>query len=400
MISKKTQEITITDIEQLISLKVAESKTIEYKKEIKLNTDSDKKEFLADVSSFANTNGGDLLFGVDAMKGIPVSLAPIKIADLDTEKLRLENIIRTGTDPRVSFLLHAIPTPVMDEYILLIRINESWNKPHRVIFGGSGKFHARNSAGKYELDVEELRNVFNLSNGLLEKISNFRLDRIAQIESAADGVFSNTKDGKIILHIIPIESFSNRIAVSTAELVDMYMNRTTQQSIGDGFAPILHHGYSHRITANGLMSYSGTEKGIRSSVELYKNGVIEVVVCEAVRKPDDMNTNVLFMKNWEDYILENLPHFLKLQKFLNIQTPSYIFITITGIKGCKLTRSTFREDGYPIEKNILYLPEAILQSYEDDLAKALKPSFDFVWNNAGVVQSPNYDKDGKCNKNT
>ena len=59
MINKKLEDIKPEDLQNLIVNGVSESKTIEYKSELPLNTGDAKKEFLADVSSFANTSCGD-----------------------------------------------------------------------------------------------------------------------------------------------------------------------------------------------------------------------------------------------------------------------------------------------------------------------------------------------------
>ena len=45
----------------LIENAVAERRTVEYKRELPERHDEAKKEFLADVSPFANANGGDLV---------------------------------------------------------------------------------------------------------------------------------------------------------------------------------------------------------------------------------------------------------------------------------------------------------------------------------------------------
>ena len=50
-------------INGLVDGKVPESKTLEYKAELPIFNDSGKKEFLAGVSSFANTSGGYILYG-------------------------------------------------------------------------------------------------------------------------------------------------------------------------------------------------------------------------------------------------------------------------------------------------------------------------------------------------
>ncbi len=183
MINKKIEEIKESDLQVLINNKVFEGKTIEYKKELPINSDSDKKEFLADITSFANSSGGDLIFGIsqDNQTGEPKAIEGIEVENADKEKTRLDNIIRDGVEPR---LLSTTIQPISlsnSKFVILIRIPKSWIGPHRVIYGGHSKFYARNSSGKYEMDVDELRVAFNLSETLAEKIRNFRIDRIAKI---------------------------------------------------------------------------------------------------------------------------------------------------------------------------------------------------------------------------
>ena len=74
MFNKPLEQITIEDLETLVENSVPESRTIEYKQCFPSNKDSDKKEFLADVSSFANTIGGILIFGITEKKGVPIDI--------------------------------------------------------------------------------------------------------------------------------------------------------------------------------------------------------------------------------------------------------------------------------------------------------------------------------------
>ena len=57
---KPLDTIREEDLYLLISDGIIEGKTIEYKRDSYGNTDDSKKEFLKDVSSFANTSGGFL----------------------------------------------------------------------------------------------------------------------------------------------------------------------------------------------------------------------------------------------------------------------------------------------------------------------------------------------------
>jgi hypothetical protein len=54
-------EITEDHFQRLIAAQAAESLQVEYKRETYGTNDDQRREFLADVSSFANSAGGDLV---------------------------------------------------------------------------------------------------------------------------------------------------------------------------------------------------------------------------------------------------------------------------------------------------------------------------------------------------
>ncbi|MFH0344211.1 MAG: helix-turn-helix domain-containing protein [Chromatiales bacterium] len=63
-------------LQRLIEIGAAESREIEYKRQTYGKNDDAKTEFLADISSFANTIGGDLIIGMTASKGVPMAFEP------------------------------------------------------------------------------------------------------------------------------------------------------------------------------------------------------------------------------------------------------------------------------------------------------------------------------------
>jgi predicted HTH transcriptional regulator len=85
MIPKPFEAIAEDDVLALIANAVSEGRTIDYKRELPGNGDGDKKEFLADVSSFANTSGGDLVFGIDEVEGLPTRITGFQSANADLE---------------------------------------------------------------------------------------------------------------------------------------------------------------------------------------------------------------------------------------------------------------------------------------------------------------------------
>ena len=79
MINKKPLEsVEESDLQNLRKNQVAESKILDYKETLPGNSDTDKKEFLFDVSSFANAAGGDLVYGIKEEDGVPVHLSSVK----------------------------------------------------------------------------------------------------------------------------------------------------------------------------------------------------------------------------------------------------------------------------------------------------------------------------------
>jgi Putative DNA-binding domain len=192
-------------LKALIASGAAESRTIDYKRTAYGGAHADYSEFLADASSFANTSGGDLVLGVDATNGIPTAVTPLTI-EMDSEKLRLEQISRGGLQPRIASIeFHPVPIQAGGN-VLIVRIPRSYNPPHRVIRQGSNRFWARSAAGKYEPDVNELRTLFKAGPQLADRIRNFRLDRIAKI-AAGQAPLQLLNRGILILHMIPLSAF-------------------------------------------------------------------------------------------------------------------------------------------------------------------------------------------------
>src|ERR1700676_5539338 len=64
MLPIRFHDIGSDDILRLVENKSSERKTLEYKQVLKIGQQEERAEFLADISSFANASGGDIIFGV------------------------------------------------------------------------------------------------------------------------------------------------------------------------------------------------------------------------------------------------------------------------------------------------------------------------------------------------
>jgi hypothetical protein len=95
-------EIGEDHLHSLVSLGVPESARIEYKVNLKMNTDKEKRELCKDIGALANSQGGYLFFGIAETNGIPTSISGIQFDD--AAKQQLFQILTSGISPRVQNL--------------------------------------------------------------------------------------------------------------------------------------------------------------------------------------------------------------------------------------------------------------------------------------------------------
>ena len=390
MIPKNLNDITEADFLDLINNSVPEGRTIEYKRDLPGNSDKDKKEFLADVSSFANASGGDLLYGIDAKDGIPISVNGLEI-DSDKEILRLEAIIRSGIEPRIPFVIQPIRLS-NSKFVLVIRVNKSWISPHRVVFQSNDKFYSRGSNGKYSLSVDELRIAFNFSETITERIRKFRETRIANI--VANETPISLMDGDVpivILHLIPINSFN------PSQVYDL--NKIEQKV--KLLQPLNTNGWNSRYNADGILNYDcfRSHQEARSYIQFFRNGIIESVWKQTSSLLMETPQKLLNGIGIEEEINKTTKNWIKFLNDLDVGLPIFIFLTLVNVKGF----SIYRDPGYhyfensinTIDRDILILPEATIDKYDIPISKILKPCFDSMWNAGNFPGSPNYNEHGQ-----
>jgi hypothetical protein len=389
MIDKPLNQITFADIDQFMQEKWPEGKTVDYKRDPYGSRDEDKKELLKDVSSFANTQGGDILIGVDEDKGVPVGIPGVTVPDIDKEKLRLEEIIRRGLDPRIDFGIHHVLTPASSA-VIVIRVQESLLFPHRVVFQGKfGEFWARSSAGKYSMDTDELRRAFTLSATIYEQIKAFRSERVAQVSNGETPI-SLMPGGTLILHLIPVASFRSRHLFDVATMPDLATR----------FPPIGASGWDYRLNLDGHVSYSSVRKDrtSRSYTQFFRNGIVEAVLSDVVMEKKEEGKLLLAGYYQRTLTQEQRPvtHLLNGLRQVGIQPPVWGFLTITGTKGARIpTDHVFGDENRSIDRDTLMLPEFVIDDLGTDAAALLRPVFDLVWNASGFARSFSFDTSGK-----
>ncbi len=387
VLNKQVEDITEVDLQKLIDEERIEKKVLEYKSELPGNNDSDKKEFLADISSFANAIGGDLFYGVieNRETGKPEKLEGIDIKNVDQEILRLDQIIRDGIEPNISSSSINIQEIQLEnsKYVLIIRINKSWMGPHRVSFKAWDRFYTRSTNGKYRFDVQELRSAFILSETIVEKIKQFKEKRISDI-------YSNNlpipfyASPKIALHLIPMSAFNPRHNYDLKQL-----------SLYD-IQPIDSTRFNKRYNIDGLLTYSSFPGKNRSFsyVQLYRNGIIEAVNSFLLWSESD--DKIIPISAVERVLIEAVQRYIEVYRKFNIETPVFLFLTLIKVKDYVFPkdRKLSIYEVFPIDRDIIQIPEIFIEDYNFNPPQLLKPIFDSIWNACGFERSFNYTVDG------
>ena len=384
-------EIAERHLVDLIGNGVPEKRTVEYKRELPGGKDDDRKEFLADVSSFANANGGDVIFGIEEVDGVPQRIVPLEITP-DKERLRWEQAIRGGIEPRLPGVT-VREIAVQGGHVLLIRVPRSWIGPHAVTYKKAFRFFTRTSAGKYPLDVTELRSAFLQASGLADQIRNFRTDRLGLI-AAGDEPIPLAPHPKIVLHLIPFDAFTTQRALEL------------DSTAGSGlFRPVFQpaSGMLTRWNIDGLLTCDTDQEQKRVTVysQLFRSGIYEGVDAQAFRARAHQDVPYLYGSWLEECLNTGVANPLEVLHRIGVQPPIAILVSVIGVQHYAF-RSGGPRDGSPgwrtIDRDLLLLPDVVLDSYEidyrNDLPRLLRPIIDGFWQAGGWPQSPNYRADG------
>jgi len=153
----------ITDLQILISNQVEENLHLDYKAaDALLNTDGKKKEISKDVSAFANSDGGVIIYGVKEFpeptkKHLPQAIDPVDRNSITKEWL--EQVINSNISPRPDALT-IIPIPISSSpngVVYVVTIKKS-NTAHQAADLRYYKRYNFESVPMHDFEVRDIMN--------------------------------------------------------------------------------------------------------------------------------------------------------------------------------------------------------------------------------------------------
>jgi hypothetical protein len=249
-----------------------------------------------------------------------------------------------------------------------------------VTYGGSSRFFARTSNGKYQLDVEEIRAAFLLSEKTADRIRDFRLDRIAKIR-ADDTPVPLVQGAKIVLHVVPLAAFSSFVQIDLQSIPVMSRER---HLIPLGFVT----GWDGRFNLEGYVRYISLRDGLSSAyLQIFRNGALETV--DTSLASHSTSGGYLRAANLKADVIEKLGYYLSSLSGLGVDAPLAVMISLLGVKGYRVGPQEMEaiHGVGRFDRDAILVPEVLLESFDTDITTLMKQPFDVMWNAAGWAYS-------------
>ncbi len=370
---KPFSQIDASDLIRLQSSAVPEGLRIDYKRD--LYAAGEGREFLKDLSSFANSQGGYILIGADEADGTIESLPGVDGTITDVGIQRMENWCRDGLEPRVASV-HMRPIDVGNgRSVIAISIPRSMNPPHRVSMQGSNRFFIRNSNGKHEASVEELRHLFGFGARLSDEIASFINDRRARIRDQTDHL-ADLGNGRLTIHIVNASSFRDQTFVDLKKLyADPYRFSPSSDAT------------KRRVVLEGVVVGSKSEGKFDCRCLIARDGTIETVFSDLLR---DRDGGLLIPGQWlVEQLLGTVKNCLDGLIDLGATGPFVIAARLETSPGAAIAFVRRPWNGHPsFDRAIVDLPTLTLLEYDPSTSTPhlIRPLLDQLWNSVGFTE--------------
>lgn len=388
--------IAENDLLTLVTNAVPEGIRIDYKRDLYPGNTNGRKEFLRDVTAFANSRGGYLVVGVAERKGSPTEIVGIKSPDPNAEIEARINALRDSVRPRLAGVeIRAVPLR-NGSHVLVVRVPRSWAAPHQVTFQGDDRFYIRNGNVVNRMDADELKAAYLEGGENIDRLRRFHDDRLStllsdqfpiQLEASGESLGHKTK-GALLLQVVPLNF--RRAGV----VVDM----KREQDLRELLLPYGGSPHNWRHNADGFVTYRqvGDRPYPRCSsyAQIFRDGGIETATrgIADVGGPGRATTAGGYL---DPFCVSRIRKYLELLKLLQVPPPFVALLGLCEARGINFLMPNYFAENTPIERDRLSLPEVLLESYDVDVPKAMKPLLDALWNASGWQSSPFYDGNGR-----
>lgn len=184
--------INLKSIQNFIDSKIEESVTLDYKREFTKNN----KEIAKDISAFANTSGGRIIYGIDEIDSSPNLINWINNKGV---KERIESVILTNIQPEIKgYDIYSVENPNNpSQVIFIIDIPESPDAPHMA----NHKYYIRRNFMSEPMEDLEVKNAIFRKG--LRKALEFEVKQNLELSNKTYNLIDKYSDPNKVILLIP-----------------------------------------------------------------------------------------------------------------------------------------------------------------------------------------------------
>ena len=386
MLLERLEELDEAKLQKLCEERCPESGTLDFKLNLPGTSDKDKHEFLKDVCSFANAEGGDLVYGIGEDDGVAKILSPIAGEAADSAKRRLGQVLDAGLEPRLQGISFQ-EVKVTNGYVLVVRVPASFDGPHRYLFNNHSKFVMRNGTHTSELTYDQLRLAFDRTATLADKARRFRDDRLQAIINRK--TWRPMKNGPICaVHLIPIASMSGR---KTVDVQSLYHDYTRFMFPDWG-------GASRTLNLDGLVVHPGLsdDSGATAFNQIFRTGAMEALRHGGLLTNPDRQ--FIPSSTVSAFFRDAITRFIRAAQSFGFSGPAVVSASLLFVGDYEfgLGQQYLRSSRALADRQHLILPEAWVDSIETvtDFEAVVRPILDVLWQAFDVESCELYDDQG------
>lgn len=278
----EVQSLDKESLFQFLAIKLPEGAQIDYKENISGdNPDKAHKEFLKDITAFANAHGGLLFFGVkEPSEDSSPQTQALGIPDGDNIAKTLERVAASCVDPRIPGLLIKPVQIENNKHVIVIYIPASLIRPHMVSHQKHRSFYVRHSESSVPMSTHEIRDTV-----LGSATTEARARAYAQEEEIESLEYTIGEQPAFLLQAVPLLSLESPWDVLSRPIENIMRGEDRSNK----------YEYNHYNLKSGLKP-TPTLKGVKERdsrenqtwlTEVHRSGFIQAIYLDVQRVPDD-----------------------------------------------------------------------------------------------------------------